>query len=65
MVQVQAFSELAVQLSAAEAAVLQDRHTSPVGFTGTPEDIAGLVSYLASKESRLVTGQTVSDHDCP
>lgn len=26
----------------------------------TPEDIAGMVSYLASKEAEMVTGQTVS-----
>jgi len=43
-----------------EVSVLLQRQTSPVGFNGTPEDIAGLVSYLASKESRLVTGQTIS-----
>ena len=29
---------------------------SPVGRGGTPEDIAGLVSYLASKNSFMVTG---------
>ena len=29
---------------------------SPVGRSGTPEDIAGLVPYLASKDSRMVTG---------
>ena len=29
---------------------------SPVGFSGEPDDIAGLVSYLASKESRFITG---------
>ena len=29
---------------------------SPVGRVGTPEDIAGLVSYLASKDSSMVTG---------
>jgi len=32
----------------------------PVGFDGHPDDIAGLVSYIASKESRFMTGQTVS-----
>ncbi|KAF4616295.1 hypothetical protein D9613_008350 [Agrocybe pediades] len=31
----------------------------PVGHLGTPEDIAALVSYLASKEAKFVTGQTV------
>ena len=29
---------------------------SPVGRGATPEDIAGLVSYLASKDSFMVTG---------
>jgi len=28
----------------------------PVGFDGHPDDIAGLVSYIASKESRFMTG---------
>jgi len=31
-----------------------------VGFNGEPDDIAGLVSYLASKESRFITGQSIS-----
>ena len=29
---------------------------SPVGRSGTPKDIAGLVSYLASKDAFMVTG---------
>lgn len=36
------------------------KQISPVGKNATPEDIAGLVSYLVSKESQMVTGQTVS-----
>jgi len=43
-----------------EVAVLLAKQTAPIGSNGTPEDIAGLVSYLASKEARLVTGQTIS-----
>lgn len=31
----------------------------PVGFVGEPEDIAGMVAYLASDEGRFMTGQTV------
>ncbi|TFK66468.1 NAD-binding protein [Pluteus cervinus] len=31
-----------------------------VGYLGKPEDVAGLVSYLASKEAHFVTGQNVS-----
>lgn len=32
----------------------------PVGRPGIPEDIAGLVSYLASEESSFITGQSIS-----
>jgi NAD(P)-dependent dehydrogenase (short-subunit alcohol dehydrogenase family) len=31
-----------------------------VGYVGMPADIAALVSFLASKESHLITGQSVS-----
>ena len=42
---------------AAKQAMLQ---AIPLGRTGTPADIAGLVVYLASDASAYVTGQTVS-----
>jgi len=43
-----------------EFAQFQTSLIPPVGRVGTPEDIAGLVSYLASKGSFMVTGQTIS-----
>ncbi len=32
---------------------------TPVGFFGSPEDVAGAVLYLASPEARFVTGSTL------
>lgn len=34
----------------------QTRKNLSVGFLGTPDDVAGLVSYIASDESRYITG---------
>ncbi|KAB5591582.1 Diacetyl reductase (S)-acetoin forming [Ceratobasidium theobromae] len=31
----------------------------PLGYLGEPEDVAGLVSFLASPESHYITGQTI------
>ncbi|KAJ7267195.1 NAD-binding protein [Mycena rebaudengoi] len=33
---------------------------SPLKRIGTPDDIAGLVSFLVSKDSQFITGQTIS-----
>jgi acetoin reductase-like protein len=58
---IQTLNESIMQLKTPEeVAALLARQTSPIGSNGTPEDIAGLVSYLASKEARMVTGQTIS-----
>jgi NAD(P)-dependent dehydrogenase (short-subunit alcohol dehydrogenase family) len=35
------------------------RNDTPAGFIAEPEDVAGLVAYLASAEARFVTGQTL------
>jgi NAD(P)-dependent dehydrogenase (short-subunit alcohol dehydrogenase family) len=34
--------------------------TAAVGYVGMPTDIAAIISFLASKESHLITGQSVS-----
>ncbi|KAG0696166.1 NAD(P)-binding protein [Suillus ampliporus] len=34
-----------------------DENVRYVGYTGTPDDIAGLVSYIASAESHFITGE--------
>ncbi|KAF7377417.1 NAD-binding protein [Mycena sanguinolenta] len=52
----------ALKEAAEQAEMLLDRmkSASPLNKLGTPEDIAGLVSFLASKESQFITGQSIS-----
>lgn len=33
--------------------------TTPAGFVGEPEDVAGVVAFLASDDARYITGQTL------
>ncbi len=43
-----------------DAAVEQVRAAIPLGRHGGPEDIAGLVSFLASADAAYITGQTIN-----
>ncbi len=35
------------------------RAGTPAGFIAAPQDVAGLIAYLASPEARFITGQTI------
>ncbi|KAJ6482561.1 NAD-binding protein [Mycena sanguinolenta] len=51
-----------ISTTAEQTETLLDRlkNASPLKMLGTPEDIAGLVSFLASKGSQFITGQSIS-----
>ena len=44
-------------MGAAEVSMLLDHHLTP--HAGQPEDIAGMVAYLASDEARYITAQLI------
>ncbi|KAJ7097549.1 NAD(P)-binding protein [Mycena epipterygia] len=50
----------ATQLETGMDILSQYKEMSPLKKTGVPEDIASLVSFLASSNSQFITGQTIS-----
>ncbi|PBK59832.1 NAD(P)-binding protein [Armillaria solidipes] len=51
--------EAGQELGDVDAFYEQERNKSPLKTMGEPSDIAGVVSYLASRDARFVTGQTI------
>ncbi|KII85534.1 hypothetical protein PLICRDRAFT_145303 [Plicaturopsis crispa FD-325 SS-3] len=57
----QSMEEATVEMGAAPGSFLDAMAKgSVVGHTGTAEDIASLVSYIASKEAHFITGQSLT-----
>jgi 3-oxoacyl-[acyl-carrier protein] reductase len=42
-----------------EQAVATEESRVPMGFLGAPEDVANLVTFLASAQARFITGTTI------
>ena len=53
-------AELADTMGGMEAAEKSFLDRQPAGRFGTPEEIAGMVAFLASADGRFVTGQTLN-----
>lgn len=51
-------TDMMAQFSEEDKNILKEE--TPMGILGTPEDIAGAVSFLASDKARFVTGQVLS-----
>jgi citronellol/citronellal dehydrogenase len=41
-------------------AILEWEHGVPLGRLGTPDDVAGVITFLASDAARYITGSTVT-----
>ncbi|KAK0437457.1 acetoin reductase family protein [Desarmillaria tabescens] len=48
--------EAAQDMGGVDAFYEKERNKSPLGMMGEPSDVAGVVSYLASRDGRFVTG---------
>lgn len=53
-------AELAQTMGSLEAAEKSFLDRQPAGRLGTPEEIAGMVAFLASHDGRFITGQTLN-----
>lgn len=57
------FDELSVKLTGSSdprGYIEMSKKNTSVGYLGVPDDVAGLVSYIASPESHFITGQSIT-----